>query len=79
MYTMMTMMSKDQYRKAEFKEIRAYMHGGGPSPSGSNFRHSYGLAAVSKAHTSAKGLFPGKKRWKKQSIHQIFRDTNKAK
>ncbi|KAK7846535.1 serine/threonine-protein phosphatase bsl3 [Quercus suber] len=36
------------------------MHGGGPSPSGSNFRHSYGLAAVSSAHTSAKGRFPEK-------------------
>lgn len=32
--------------------------GGGPSPSGSSFRHSYGLAAVSSAHTSAKALFP---------------------
>lgn len=37
-----------------------YMHGGGPSPSGSNLRHSYGLAAVSKAQTSAKGRFPEK-------------------
>ena len=35
-----------------------YMHGGGPSPSGSSFLHSYGLAAVSRAHTSAKGRFP---------------------
>ena len=34
------------------------MQGGGPSPSGSNFRHSYGLAAVSSAHTSARGRFP---------------------
>lgn len=34
------------------------MQGGGPSPSGSNFRHSYGLAAVSKAQTSARGRFP---------------------
>ena len=34
-----------------------YMHGGGPSPSGSSFRHSYGLAAVSSAHTSARGRF----------------------
>jgi hypothetical protein len=50
-----------------YKEIQTYMHGGGPSPSGSNLRHSYGLAAVSKAHTSAKGLFPGKKRGKKCS------------
>ena len=38
-----------------------HMHGGGPSPSGSNFRHSYGLAAVSNAHTSAKGRFPESK------------------
>lgn len=36
------------------------MHGGGPSPSGSSFRHSYGFAAVSNAHTSAKGRFPDK-------------------
>lgn len=41
------------------------MHGGGPSPSGSNFRHSYGLAAVSRAHTSAKGRLPG-------TMHQIM-------
>jgi hypothetical protein len=34
------------------------MHGGGPSPSGSSFLHSYGLAAVSRAHTSASGRFP---------------------
>lgn len=44
------------------------MHGGGPSPSGSNLRHSYGFAAVSKAHTSAKGRLPIKNapnyRWK---------------
>jgi len=38
-----------------------HMHGGGPSPSGSSFRHSYGLAAVSRAHTSAKGRFPESK------------------
>lgn len=36
------------------------MQGGGPSPSGSNLRHSYGFAAVSSAHTSAKGRFPNK-------------------
>lgn len=36
------------------------MQGGGPSPSGSSFRHSYGFAAVSNAHTSAKGRFPNK-------------------
>lgn len=36
------------------------MQGGGPSPSGSNFRHSYGFAAVSKAQTSARGRFPEK-------------------
>jgi len=34
------------------------MQGGGPSPSGSSFLHSYGLAAVSRAHTSARGRFP---------------------
>jgi hypothetical protein len=37
-----------------------YMHGGGPSPSGSSFLHSYGLAAVSSAHTSANGRFPAR-------------------
>lgn len=40
------------------REYELYMQGGGPSPSGSNFRHSYGLAAVSKAQTSARGRFP---------------------
>jgi len=34
------------------------MHGGGPSPSGSSFFHSYGFAAVSKDHTSLRGRFP---------------------
>lgn len=46
-------------------KVENYMHGGGPSPSGSNFRHSYGFAAVSSAHTSANGLFPG-------IMHQII-------
>lgn len=45
--------------KKHFKDT--HMHGGGPSPSGSNFLHSYGLAAVSSAQTSANGLFPASK------------------
>jgi hypothetical protein len=45
-------------RHREKRERETYMHGGGPSPSGSNLRHSYGLAAVSSAQTSAKGRFP---------------------
>lgn len=47
------------------KKVENYMHGGGPSPSGSNFRHSYGFAAVSSAHTSANARFPG-------TMHQII-------
>lgn len=39
-------------------ESGAHMHGGGPSPSGSSFFHSYGFAAVSKDQTSLRGLFP---------------------
>ena len=34
------------------------MQGGGHSPSGSNFFHSYGLAVVSKDQTSASVDFP---------------------
>lgn len=54
------------------------MQGGGPSPSGSNFRHSYGLAAVSSAQTSAKGRLPGVEQ-KQIKIHITPQYTDKIK
>lgn len=51
-----------QSNKVAEKVKTTHMHGGGPSPSGSSFRHSYGFAAVSNAHTSANGRFPNKRK-----------------
>lgn len=48
--------NRKKYKASTSKST--HMHGGGPSPSGSNFLHSYGLAEVSNAQTSAKGRFP---------------------
>jgi len=50
--------SMQDFKKHIHEGLMLYMHGGGPSPSGSSFLHSYGLAAVSKAHTSARGRLP---------------------
>ena len=55
----------------------AYMQGGGPSPTGSSFFHSYGFDAVSSAHTSDRGRLPGRREKSKGRERQVIGETGR--